>query len=217
MGMARSTKKYSKQIKKTTCIEKFKNAKEWKIVIAPKVFEYKIIGYIIINKKLNISDQIKEISGKNLEISLSELINDYSSYFKIIKLQPNIINKMFVKTVFKGFRLSYDFIFSIILKPTKLVEFSLKINTSRKKVIEIFVLYTVTKNLHSGSITYGKRSKISEINRESAACIKKILENKSIEFIYKVCCSEVIGNTMKRRSKSIIPIKNFLISRIKHK
>mmetsp|Transcript_30244 Transcript_30244/g.42159 ORF Transcript_30244/g.42159 Transcript_30244/m.42159 type:complete len:211 (+) Transcript_30244:1687-2319(+) len=200
--MVLGKKKYSKQTKKISYLEKFKSSKEWKIVIAPKIFEYKIIEYIINHKNRNILDQIKEISERKLEVSLSELINDYSSYYKIIKLQPYTINKMFIKTIFNGFRLSYDFIFSMILKPTKLVEFSLKISTLQKRNIEIFVLYTVTKNLHSNSITYGKRSRIREINRESLLCIKKMLENKPIDFIYKVCCSDVIGNTIKRRAKS---------------
>mmetsp|Transcript_5164 Transcript_5164/g.8454 ORF Transcript_5164/g.8454 Transcript_5164/m.8454 type:complete len:204 (-) Transcript_5164:4298-4909(-) len=199
--MVQPKKKFSKQTKKINYLEKFKNTKEWKIVIAPKIFEYKIIGYIINNKYTNNSGRLKEISKRNLEVSLSELINDYSSYYKIIKLQPYTMNKMFIRTTFNGFRLSYDFIFSMVLKPTKLVEFSIKINTLKKKVVEIFVLYTITKNLHSNSITYGKRSRIRKINRESILCIKKMLENKPIDFIYKICCSDVIGNSIKRRSK----------------
>jgi len=57
------------------------------------------------------------------------------------------MNKMFIRTTFNGFRLSYDFIFSMVLKPTKLVEFSIKINTLKKKVVEIFVLYTIINNV----------------------------------------------------------------------
>jgi len=84
--MVQPKKKFSKQTKKINYLEKFKNTKEWKIVIAPKIFEYKIIGYIINNKYTNNSGRLKEISKRNLEVSLSELINVFKLKIGLFKL-----------------------------------------------------------------------------------------------------------------------------------
>mmetsp|Transcript_19689 Transcript_19689/g.27476 ORF Transcript_19689/g.27476 Transcript_19689/m.27476 type:complete len:111 (+) Transcript_19689:312-644(+) len=107
-------------------------------------------------------------------------------------------------------------IFSIVKKPTRLVEQLITITTNDKRVLKIFIIFTITKNFIHGKKTYGKTARIKKIKNISKNIINRALDGKNIDLIYKMCYSDIIGDKIKQISKNLVRIKQYYITRIKH-
>lgn len=176
--------------------------KEWYVLVAPKIFNEKVIG------ETPVGDP-KTLIGRKVDVNLINLIDDLSKYylkfyFKVTKIDGNKGHTEFV-----GFECLRDYISRSIRYGIKKIDTVQDLKTKDGKNIRV----------KSMTITSKKIKKIVEISLKKFVedKIKKEIESIDLDkFIEKVINNTIKNSVLKEGSK-IYPIRIFEIRKVEVK
>jgi len=207
MTSGKNKRKFKKSKAK---INSFQKNKKFIRVVSPEFFDYKIISNIIIN----VSN--KAINKRYVEVSISELINDYFSYHKLIKMKLTKVTKSYCHSDYESYKISNDKIFSLLQKKNSLIECNLKIKTSDNQLLVVHYLTLTKKDKNSFRKSfYGKSSSIKKVRKICTSFIKDTLNHKKTNLIYTICYSNYFNDKLVKLLRSILPIRDLQVIRIR--
>ena len=173
--------------------------KEWYSVVAPKLFDNKVLGETPV-------DDIKKMKWRIISVPLINLTNDMSKYYFKIQFRIVDLNGKAANTEFAGLECLRDYISRMIRHGTNRID---TVQTLKTKNDKRFVVKTIT--ITNKKIRRGLR-------KELISFIKKVVQRRADEMELDDFMTEVIDGSLKNEvmndGSKIYPIRNFEVRKI---
>jgi small subunit ribosomal protein S3Ae len=172
--------------------------KEWYNVIAPRLFDEKVIAEIPASEE-------KALIGRRIDIRLDELTGDFSqaytyANFKIVRVDGK---KAYTELV--GLETSRTYISTLVRKRKSLIEDNAKIAVDGKNIVIKYVIFFDTK-VSSSAETAARKAIADEFG--------KISKGTTIENLIKGIIAKKIQKDLTAQLKKIAPIRRFEIRKV---
>jgi ribosomal protein S3AE len=173
--------------------------KDWYAILAPEMFSGKQIGEVP-------ATDAKTLVGRNLEVSLPELVGQTQKYYIKVKLKATSLEDGKVKTRFNGMDIAKDQMFRIVRKRTRktqLVNYIVTKDDWRMKVSTIMTLNRRTNSAVGTRVRAGVDS-----------TLKEFASGKPAEEFMKAVFSGDLQHSLKKSFNKVYPIRFSEISKI---
>lgn len=174
-------------------------AKEWFIVIAPKIFDEREIGKTL-------TAEPSSLIGKTLSLSAIELTNDFSKYYLKFGFRINRVDGNRAYTELTGMECMRDYVSRMVVRRVRRIDAVQDLITEDNMKIRVKSLGIVSKRSKS-SIEIAIRNFISQV-------VKTEVENSTLEeFVRKIIANELKSKIL-GKGRRIYPIRNFEVRKI---
>ena len=180
-------------------VTKKTKGKEWFEIISPESFGAKVIGSTM-------TSDPDSLIGRKINVSLLELLNDFSKYYMKFTFKVVKIEEKKALTEFVGSEVLRDYISRMVLRHIRRVDTIQDIQTKDKVNIRIKCLAIITKKIKS-SITAVVRSEIRSM-------IQREVNNSTLEELIDKIVSDQLKNMVLRRARTLYPIRTFEIRKL---
>lgn len=179
-------------------VKKKTKTKEWFTVIAPKVFEERVIGRAM-------TTEVEPLVGRKIVLSLLELTNDFSKYymkfsFRIKRLEGN---KAFSE--FDGSECLRDYVSRMVLRRVRRIDVIQDLKTKDGINIRVKGLAVTSRKIKS-SVEKVMRARIKDM-------IKEIVENSTLDEVILGIIDDKIKKEVLQDARKIYPVRNFEVRR----
>jgi small subunit ribosomal protein S3Ae len=171
-------------------------AKEWFSIIAPKLFDNRELGRVMVTEP-------EQLVGRRISLSLLELMNNYNKFYMKFIFRVSRVDGTNAYADFAGSEVLRDYVSRMVLKRVRRIDTVQILETLDKRKITVKGLAIVSKKVKS-SIEKIIRSQIKDM-------LKKIISEKSLdEFIISLTTDE-LKNFVLHEARKIYPVRNFEI------
>lgn len=173
--------------------------KEWYTLIAPKMFDEKVLGETLVGDP-------KDLTGRVVESSLGTLINDLSKYYFKLYFRVKNLEEKKAHTEFAGLECLRDYISRMIRHGIDRIDTIQDLETKDKKKLRVKTITVVNRRVRKG-IEKSLRKFLEDR-------VKKEVESAELnEFLVKIIDDSLKRNVLNEGSK-IYPLRMFEIRKI---
>eukprot|EP00921_Rhytidocystis_pertsovi_P011525 GHVQ01018613.1.p1 GENE.GHVQ01018613.1~~GHVQ01018613.1.p1 ORF type:complete len:288 (+),score=45.66 GHVQ01018613.1:48-866(+) len=190
--------------------------KEWYELKAPSMFHVRHFGKTLVSKSAGTRIAADSLKGRVYEVNLADLNNDEDQAFRKIKLCCEDVQGKSCLTDFHGMSITRDKLCSLIRKWYSLIEAHVDVKTTDGYTLRMFCIASTKKGADQVKTTcYARSSQIRAIRKkmveimitESSRCLLRDLVKKFIP--------EMIGKEIEKHCKSIYPLQNVLVRKVR--
>ncbi len=173
--------------------------KEWYTIVAPKLFDNKVLGETPV-------DDPKKLKWRKIETSAINVTNDMNKYYFKIQFRINEVDGKQAKTVFSGLECLRDYISRMIRYGIERIDTVQNLVTKDNKKIIVKTIIITNKRVKKGIEV--------DLTKFVLETIKKTVEGNDLDdFLIKILDDSLKKYIIKNGSK-IYPIRNFEIRKI---
>jgi len=176
--------------------------KDWYVLIAPKIFQEKVLGETP-------SDDPKKIISRTVEIPLVLLTNDMSKYYFKVKMKVVRVDGLKAYTEFAGLECLRDHIARVIRHRVTRIDTVQRLETKDGKKIAVKTVIVTNRR-----VTKGVEKDIKKFVEDLIAATVK--ESSLDEFVTKILKDSIKQRVLKEGSK-IYPLKFFEVRKLEVK
>jgi small subunit ribosomal protein S3Ae len=176
-----------------------KKVKEWVKVLAPKAFEEKEIGKLLVSEE-------KNSIGRRIIVNALELVNNPNKYylnffFRVFKIENGV-----AYTEFDGFECTRDYISRMVLHKVKRMDLIQDIPTKDGVKLRVKSLLVAQKGI-------GEKCK-KLMKKKAAEMILDFVQNSTVrDFLSKIMNDE-LKNRIFQELRKIYPLRYFEIRKV---
>jgi len=141
----------------------------------------------------------KSVIGRNIEVSVAELLNDQKKYYMKLIFKLTDISGKTVYTRFNGFECTRDHVFRMVRKRTQKTEIIHYVNTKDGWKLQI-TMYVILNRNTTTTIQTTVRKKTIEI-------IENFAKNSEINDFVKAIVSGALQAKVKKECSKIYPVR----------
>ncbi|KAF8935403.1 ribosomal 40S subunit protein S1B [Dissophora ornata] len=190
--------------------------KDWYDIKAPSTFDVRNVGKTLVNRTQGMKNANDALKGRVLEISLADLNKNEEYSFRKVKLRVDEVQGKSCLTNFHGMDMTSDKLRSMVRKWQSIIEAHVDVKTTDGYLLRLFAVAFTKKGVHQvKKTTYAQSAQIRQIRKkmfeimiaQATSCDLKELVHKFIP--------EVIGNEIEKSCKSIYPLRDVFIRKVK--
>lgn len=153
----------------------------------------------------------KSLIGRNVEINVSELLNNPSKYYMklIFKIETVDDKEKRVYTHFNGFSVSKEHVYRVIRKRIQKVESVTDVETKDKWKLQITTITILNRNTE----TEVQR----KTRKHTEAVLRQHAENSNVDEFVKLVVNGILQSKIRKTGSKIYPIRFAEISKIEVK
>uniref|UniRef100_A0A0G4GVD9 Small ribosomal subunit protein eS1 n=1 Tax=Chromera velia CCMP2878 TaxID=1169474 RepID=A0A0G4GVD9_9ALVE len=190
--------------------------KEWYDLKAPSLFSVRSFGKTLVTKSQGTKLSADGLRGRVFEVSLADLNKDEDQAFRKMKLCCEDIQGRNCLTDFHGMDMTRDKLCSLIKKWHTLIEAHVDVKTTDGYLMRIFAIaFTTRRKDQVKSTCYAQSSQIRQIRKKMVDIIKAEAEKGQLRDLVKKLIPESIGKEIDKACKSIFPLQNVFIRKVK--
>ncbi len=176
-------------------------AKKWYNILAPKMFDEVRIGETL-------ADSPEKLIGRTIEVTMKDLTGDFTKQHIKLKFQIVEVRGENAYTVFKGQRLSREYLRSQIRRKSTKIEGIQDVVTKDGHKIRVKVI----------AIGYGRAQTSQErkVRAKLVEMVKQFAEEKTLDEFVLDCVNGKIPAEMYKTANKIYPLKRVDIRKIKY-
>ncbi len=167
--------------------------KQWYEIVAPKVFDEKVIGETL-------AAEPKQLIGRKIETSLLELSKDYSKFYIKLQFQIDNIDGSRAFTKFVGHDIMRERIYRMVQRRVRRVDAILDVKTKDNVLIRVKTVFVLLRRVNT-SIKAATRLKAKEV-------IEKTISESSLDDFVKLIASGELAAMIKKECNRISPVGN---------
>ena len=165
--------------------------KQWYEIVAPKVFEEKVIGETL-------AAEPKQLIGRKIETSLFELSKDYSKFYIKLQFQIDNIEDSRAFTKFVGHDIMRERIYRMVQRRVRRVDVIMDVRTKDNVLIRVKTVFVLLRRVNT-SIKAATRVKAKEV-------IEKTLSESSLDDFVKLIVSGELAANIRKECNRISPV-----------
>jgi small subunit ribosomal protein S3Ae len=192
--------------------------KETYQVKAPSIFATRNAGRTIITKTMGTKIASDGLKGRVFEVSLADLNGgDETQGYRKIKLVCEDVNGYEVLTNFHGMDITRDKLCSLIRKWQSLIEAFVDVRTTDGYYLRMFCIGFTKKqeNQKAKSTCYAQSGQVRSIRKKMFDIMTEEASKCDLKELVQKFCSESIGHEIEKACKSIFPLQNVFIRKVK--
>ncbi len=190
----------ARSVRKRRMVDTWKT-KKWYNVLAPKMFEEVKIGETIVSSP-------EDLIGRTIEVSMKDIAGDFTRQHIKLKFQIVDVRGENAHTIFRGQRLSREYLRSQIRRKNTKVEGIVDVITKDSHKIRVKVI----------ALGYG-RAQTSQEKRIRALLmdmVKAFAQDKSLDGFVRDSVNGKIPSEIYRSANKVYPLKRVEIRKIKY-
>ena len=192
-----ATKKIKGKVKSK--VKGKRKGKQWYIMIAPEMF-----GRVEMGRTL--SSDPKNVVGRNVTVSLMDLVNDFHKYYMKFVFKVSDIDGDNANTVFVGSRCMRDYVSRMVSRWATRIDTIQDLTTKDGTNIRVKGILIIPRRV--------KSSIKSSVRNEVRETIQKDIEKSTLEEVVNSLISDNTKRRVLRNAQKIYPVKNFEIRKI---
>ena len=173
--------------------------KKWFQILAPKIFDEKVIGETF-------ASDPNTLTGRTVEVSLMELTNDISRFFLKLKFRINHVDGGKCFTEFYGSECTRERIYRMVQRRKKKIEAVQDVKTKDRVKVRIKVIIVTSRNVQT--------SVKDKIRNKSNNVIEKVINSWTVEEFVKNLIKGDIQKTIESECKKTYPIADVEIRKV---
>lgn len=190
--------------------------KEWYNLKAPVTFNVRNFGQTLVTKTIGTKLATDGLKGRVFEMSLADLNADEDQAYRKIKLSCEDVQGRNCLTDFHGSSVTRDKLCSLIRKNYTLIEAFADVKTLDGYHLRMFCVgYTKRRPGQLKSTCYVRTSKIRTIHKKMVTVMTNEASNSTLRELVKKVIPESIGKEIEKACKSVFPLQNVLVRKIK--
>lgn len=190
--------------------------KEWYDLKAPTLFSVRNFGKTLVSKSQGTKLAADGLKGRVYEINLADLNNDEDQAFRKIKLSCEDIQGRSCLTDFHGMNITRDKLCSLVRKWHSLIEAFVDVTTLDGYQLRMFcIAFTKRKNEQIKSTCYARTSQIRAIRKKMMTIMTNEASKCLLRDLVKKFIPESIGQSIEKACRSIFPLQNVYIRKVK--
>ncbi|UVC49639.1 40S ribosomal protein S3a [Theileria orientalis] len=190
--------------------------KEWYNLKAPVVFNVRNFGQTLVTKTIGTKLATDGLKGRVFEMSLADLNADEDQAYRKIKLSCEDVQGRNCLTDFHGSSVTRDKLCSLIRKNYTLIEAFADVKTLDGYHLRMFCVgYTKRRPGQLKSTCYVRSSKVRLIHKKMVSVMTNEASNSTLRELVKKVIPESIGKEIEKACKSVFPLQNVLVRKIK--
>ncbi|EAN30538.1 Ribosomal S3Ae family protein [Theileria parva strain Muguga] len=190
--------------------------KEWYNLKAPVTFNVRNFGQTLVTKTVGTKLATDGLKGRVFEMSLADLNADEDQAYRKIKLSCEDVQGRNCLTDFHGTSVTRDKLCSLIRKNYSLIEAFADVKTLDGYNLRLFCVgYTKRRPGQLKSTCYVRTSKVRLIHKKMVSVMTNEASNSTLKELVKKVIPESIGKEIEKACKSIFPLQNVLVRKIK--
>ncbi|BAM40912.1 40S ribosomal protein S3a [Theileria orientalis strain Shintoku] len=190
--------------------------KEWYNLKAPVVFNVRNFGQTLVTKTIGTKLATDGLKGRVFEMSLADLNADEDQAYRKIKLSCEDVQGRNCLTDFHGSSVTRDKLCSLIRKNYTLIEAFADVKTLDGYHLRMFCVgYTKRRPGQLKSTCYVRSSKVRMIHKKMVSVMTNEASNSTLRELVKKVIPESIGKEIEKACKSVFPLQNVLVRKIK--
>jgi small subunit ribosomal protein S3Ae len=176
--------------------------KDWYVLMAPKMFQEKVLGETP-------ADDAKKVMGRVVEIPLILLTNDMSKYYLKAKMKVVKVDGSKAYTELAGLECLRDYIARVIRHRVTRIDTVQRLETKEGKKVSVKTVVVTNRR-----VTKGIERDIKKFVEDTIAAVAK--ESNLDEFVIKILKDSIKQKILKEGSK-IYPLKFFEVRKLEVK
>ncbi|ODV94186.1 hypothetical protein PACTADRAFT_51066 [Pachysolen tannophilus NRRL Y-2460] len=214
VGKNKRLSKGKKGIKKRV-VDPF-TRKDWFDIKAPSTFENRNVGKTLINRSTGLKNAADGLKGRIVEVCLADLQGSEDHSYKKVKLRVDEVQGKNLLTNFHGFDFTSDKIRSLVRKWQSLVEANVTVKTSDDYILRIFAIgFTSRQQNQVKKTTYAQTSQLRDVRKKMIEIMQREVSNSTLTQLVTKLIPEVISREIEKSTKSIYPLQNVHIRKVK--
>ncbi|KAL8443968.1 hypothetical protein Emag_005752 [Eimeria magna] len=190
--------------------------KEWYDLKAPSLFQQRNFGKTLVTKSAGTKLAVDSLRGRVYEMNLADLNLDEDQGFRKIKLQCEEIQGRSCLTDFHGMNITRDKLCSLIRKWHSLIEAFVDVQTLDGYTLRMFcIAFTERRPNQIKSTCYARSSQIRAIRKKMVSIMAAEASKCQLRDLVKKFIPESIGKSIEAACRSIFPLQNVLIRKVK--
>ncbi|CEM22667.1 unnamed protein product [Vitrella brassicaformis CCMP3155] len=191
--------------------------KEWYELKAPSMFTVRNFGQTLVTKSAGTKLASDGLRGRVFEISLADLNADSEDVaFRKMKLCCEEIQGKNCLTDFHGMDFTRDKICSLVRKWHSLIEAHVDVKTTDGYLLRMFCIgFTNRRPNQTKSTCYARSSQVREIRRKMIEIMTSEASKVQLRDLVRKFIPESIGKEIEKACKSIFPLQNVFIRKVK--
>lgn len=190
--------------------------KEWYDVKSPNMFSVRNAGKTLVTKSAGTKLAVDGLRGRVFEINLADLNNDEDQSFRKIKLYCEDVQGKNCLTDFYGMSITRDKLCSLIRKWYTLIEAFVDVKTIDGYALRMFcIAFTKRRPEQVKSTCYACTSQIRAIRKKMMEIMVNEASKVQMKELVKKFIPESIGKEIDKQCRSIFPLQNVLIRKVK--
>ena len=165
--------------------------KQWYDIIAPKLFDEKMVGETV-------AADPKQLLGRTIEVSLMDILMDYSKFFVKVKFQIDRIDGNKAYTKFIGHSCMRERVYRMVQRRVRKVESIQDLRTKDEKSLRIKTIFVLIRRVNT-SVKNAARKKARELIKDTA-------EKTSFEDLIGMIIKGELQKNIKKEISKVYPV-----------
>ena len=167
--------------------------KQWYDIVAPKMFEERVIGETLASDGRN-------LVGRTVEVSLLELAKDFSKFYIKLHFRVDRVEGSKAYTVFVGHDVLRERIYRMVQRRTRRVDIIRDITTKDGAKLRVKAMLILTRRVNT--------SIKDAVRTTAASLIDTTIANSTLDDFVKLLISGELQATVRRECNKISPVGN---------
>jgi len=190
--------------------------KEWYDVKTPMQFAVRNAGKTLVTKSQGMKLSSEGLKGRVLEANLADLNNDDEQAYRKIKLEIQEVQGRNCLSDFHGMSLTRDKTMFLVRKWHSLIEAHCKVKTTDGYYLRMFALaFTKRRPDQVKNTCYAGSNQIRRIRKKMVDIMQKEAGKSQLRDLVKKLIPEALGKEIEKQTKSIFPLQNCMIRKVK--
>jgi len=190
--------------------------KEWYDCKTPAMFEERNAGKTLVSKSQGLKLSTDGLKGRVLETNLADINKDDSQGYRKVQLEIQEVQGRSCLTDFHGMSLTRDKQAMLVKKWHTLIEAHTKVKTTDGYVLRIFALaFTKRRPEQTKATCYAGSGQVRRIRKKMVEIMQKEANKSQLRELVKKLIPEALGTEIEKATRSIFPLQNCLIRKVK--
>ncbi|KAF4703844.1 40S ribosomal protein S3-1, partial [Perkinsus olseni] len=190
--------------------------KEWYSVKAPTMFSVREAGKTLVTKTTGTKIASEALKGRICEVNLADLNSNEDHSFRKIKLEVQEVQGRNALTDFHGMDFTRDKLCSLIRKWQTLIEAHVDVKTTDGYILRLFSIGFTKKRPESVKANcYASGAQIRRIRKKMVDIMAAEASKCRMSDLVKRFVTESIGAEIEKQTRSIYPLKDCYIRKVK--
>jgi len=190
--------------------------KEWYDCKTPAMFEERNAGKTLVSKSQGLKLSTDGLKGRVLEANLADINKDDSQGYRKIKLEIQEVQGRSCLTDFHGMSLTRDKTAMLVKKWHTMIEAHTKVKTTDGYVLRVFAIaFTKRRPEQTKATCYAGSGQVRRIRKKMVEIMQKEANKSQLRELVKKLVPEALGTEIEKATRSIFPLQNCLIRKVK--
>jgi len=189
--------------------------KEWYDLIAPATFRERLFGQTLVTKSAGTKIASDSLKGRVFEVNLADLNGDEEQSYRKVKLRCEDVRGRQLLLNFYGMDLTTEKAKSLVRKWQSLIECSVDVVVDGYSLRIFAIAFTRKRPGQIKRTCYAKASQERQIRKCMTDVILKETKDVSLKQLVTKLMSEAISKEIESATKSIFPLQNVYIRKVK--